>query len=270
MDSTTTPLRVLRAGQGRWGALALALVSLLVIAGLLAPFSEMFLAMNWQRLHFAPGDVHAIRVSLSYSAIALSICILLGTPLAWWMTRRQSRWTPVLDGLLLVPLLTPPLALGILLATFFGPYAAVGTLLSRWGLVLVNTAPAFVVAQVYAAMPYYILSARAAFGAVPKELEEISRTLGKTPWQSFWLVTLPLARLGLAGAVALAWVRAMGEFGVVLIVAYFPMGIPVQLYQNLQDIGLDAVYPLLWVFFLVAIPLPLWVGLRSRRQNRVL
>ena len=68
------------------------------------------------------------------------------------------------------------------------------------------------------------------------------------------------------GAEALAWVRAMGEFGIVLIVAYFPQGIPVKLWTNLQDSGLDATYPLLWLFFVVALPLPLALGLLSRRQ----
>jgi molybdate/tungstate transport system permease protein len=78
---------------------------------------------------------------------------------------------------------------------------------------------------------------------------------------------MPLARLGLAAGIALAWVRALGEFGIVLILAYYPQGIPVKLWVNLQDIGLPAVYPLLWVFFLVAMPLPLILGLASRRQR---
>ena len=78
---------------------------------------------------------------------------------------------------------------------------------------------------------------------------------------------MPLARLVLAAGIALAWVRALGEFGIVLILAYHPQGIPVKLWVNLQDIGLAAVYPLLWVFFLVAMPLPLILGLASRRQR---
>jgi molybdate/tungstate transport system permease protein len=78
---------------------------------------------------------------------------------------------------------------------------------------------------------------------------------------------MPLARLGLAAGIALAWVRALGEFGIVLILAYYPQGIPVKLWVNLQDIGLAAVYPLLWVFFVVAMPLPLLLGLASRRQR---
>jgi molybdate/tungstate transport system permease protein len=123
-----------------------------------------------------------------------------------------------------------------------------------------------VLAQVYAAAPYYVVTARAAFEGVPRELEQIAATLGRGPWQVFWRVSAPLSALGLASGLALAWVRAMGEFGIVLIIAYFPKGIPVKLWVNLQDSGLTAVYPLLWLFFVVALPLPLAMGLASRRQ----
>ncbi len=214
-----------------------------------------------------PGDVDAAFVSVVYSLAAMPIIAALGTPLAWWLARRDFRGKSVLDAALLLPLLTPPLALGILLASLYGPYSAAGTLFSRVGLVLTNTAPAFVLAQVYGAMPYYVLTARAAFEAVPRELEEIALTLGKERWQVFLEVSLKLARLGLAAGLALAWVRALGEFGIVLIIAYFPHGIPVKLWVNLEDTGLDAVYPLLWLFFLVAMPLPLWLGMVSRRRG---
>jgi molybdate/tungstate transport system permease protein len=110
-------------------------------------------------------------------------------------------------------------------------------------------------------------AARAAFEGVPQALEQITLTLGKEPWQVFLQVTLPLSRLGLMAGLALAWVRVLGEFGIVLIIAYYPQGIPVKLWVNLQDIGLPAVYPLLWLFFLVAMPLPLWLGVLSRRRG---
>nr|WP_255557237.1 ABC transporter permease subunit [Dyella sp. ASV21] len=186
--------------------------------------------------------------------------------MAWWLARHRMRGQWLIDALLLVALLTPPLAMGLLLATMYGPYGAAGHVLERAGLLLTNSAPAFVLAQFYAALPYYVMAARTAFEGVPRELEQIALTLGYSPWRSFIHVSLPLARLGLAAAVALAWVRALGEFGAVLIIAYYPQGIPVKLWVNLQNVGLDAVYPLLWVFFLVALPLPLVLGMAVRRR----
>ncbi|AEM47383.1 ABC-type transporter, integral membrane subunit [Acidithiobacillus ferrivorans SS3] len=263
-DAATFAIGASRQPPARWLA---PLTAAAVLVFLLAPFAALVFATDWHDFHFAPGDLGAIRVSLLYSGLALMLVVLAGTPLAWWLAHCHYRGKWLVDALLLLPLLTPPLAMGILLSSFYGPYAPVGGLFRQAGLYLTNTAPAFVLAQIYGAMPYYVLAARAAFEGVSEELEQISRTLGRNRWQTFWLVTLPLARLGLTAGVALAWVRAMGEFGIVLIVAYFPQGIPVKLWVNLQDIGLSAVYPLLWVFFLVALPLPLWLGLRSRRQG---
>jgi molybdate/tungstate transport system permease protein len=242
----------------------IAAATLLLIAG---PFITLAFATQWSNFHFAPGDTGSIGVSLGYSLVALVFIVALGTPLAWWLARHAFRGKWLLEAVILLALLTPPLAMGILLTTLYGPYGPVGGLLTRAGLELTNSAPAFVLAQFYGALPYYVVTARAAFEGVPRELEHISLTLGKSPWQTFWLVSMPLARLGLAAGIALAWVRALGEFGIVLILAYYPQGIPVKLWVNLQDIGLSSVYPLLWVFFLVAMPLPLILGLASRRQR---
>lgn len=243
-----------------------ALLAAFTVALLAAPFVGLAFATHWRDFGFAPGDAGAVAVSLGYSLLALVLIVLLGTPLAWWLARRGRRAWPV-EAVLLLALLTPPLAMGLLLATLYGPYGAAGNLLERAGLSLTNSPGAFVLAQFYSALPYYVIAARAAFEGVPRDLEQIALTLGEPPWRTFLRVSLPLARLGLAAGVALAWVRALGEFGVVLIVAYFPQGIPVKLWVNLQNIGLQAVYPLLWVFFLVAMPLPLALGLAARRRS---
>ncbi len=247
----------------------LSVVGPLALGLLAAPFVTLAFVTDWAGFHFAPGDFGAATVSLGYTGIAMSFVVGLGTPMAWWLARYDFRGKTVADALLLIPLLTPPLALGILLASLYGPYSPIGGALEGVGLSLTNTAPAFVLAQVYGALPYFVIAARAAFEGVPRELEQIALTLGKEPWQVFLRVTLPLAGLGLGAGLALAWIRALGEFGTALIIAYYPQGIPVKLWVNLQDYGLPAVYPLLWLFFLAAIPVPLWLGLLSRRAQGV-
>ena len=241
-------------------------VGVLALALLVLPFASLLFTTPWLKLHLQPGDGSAIGVSVAYTLMALGIVVALGTPLAWWLARHRFRGKLLVDALVLLPLLAPPLAMGLLLSMVFGPYGWAGEPLRHLGLELTNTPQAFVLAQVYGAAPYYIITARGAFEGVPRELEQLALTLGRSPWQSFWRVTFPLSGLGLAAGLALAWVRAMGEFGIVLIVAYFPQGIPVKLWTNLQDGGLEAAYPLLWLFFVVALPLPLALGLLSRRQ----
>lgn len=200
-------------------------VTLLLIAG---PFIALAFATHWSDVPFAPGDVGSIGVSLGYSLISLVLIVAFGTPLAWWLARHSFPGKRVLEAIILLALLTPPLAMGILLTTLFGPYGRVGRLVEHTGVELTNSAPAFVLAQFYGGLPYYVVAARAAFEGVSRQLEHIALTLGKSPWQTFWLVSMPLARLGLAAGIALAWVRAFGEFGIVLILAYYPQGIPVK------------------------------------------
>ena len=168
----------------------------------------------------------------------------------------------------MIPLLTPPLAMGILLVSAFGPYGLVGQWLSLLGTTLVNNPAAFVLAQVYGALPYFIVVARSAFATVPRAILEAGQTLGASGWNRFRFLTLPLAMPGLASAVTLAWVRAVGEFGIVMIFAYFPQGIPVKLYTNLQNDGVDAVYTLLWMLLIVTLPLPMVCFVLGKRASR--
>jgi len=247
------------------GRRALAASGAIGLVALVLPFLGLAGATRWNALHLASGDLAAIGTSVLYTMMALAVIVLVGTPTAYWLARRRFTGKWLVELLVLLPLLTPPLAMGILLATLYGPYGWIGHPAERAGLTLTNSAAAFILAQFYGAAPYYIVAARAAFEGVPEELEQVALTLGKSRWQCFLRITLPLARLGLAAGIALAWVRALGEFGIVLIVAYFPQGIPVKLWVNLQDIGLNAVYPLLWLFFLIAMPVPLLLGLLSRR-----
>lgn len=229
------------------------------------PLFGLLTGGDWRNAALSSDDWRAILTSLSLGALAVALIVLCGTPLALYLARTRGRVSGVAEALVLIPMLTPTLALGILLAAFYGPAAPVGTAFARIGLRLTNTPAAFVLAAVYAALPTYIIAARAALAAVPAEYEAVARTLGDPPVRVFFRITLPLARRGLAAALALCWVRALGEFGIVLIIAYFPAGMPVQLWTDLQDLGIQAVFPLLAAFLLATLPLPLWLGLQSRR-----
>src|ERR1700686_2104854 len=93
--------------------------TLLLIAG---PFIGLAFATHWSTFHLAQGDTGSIGVSLSYSLVALLLIIALGTPLAWWLGRHSFRGKGVLEAIILQALLPPPLAMGILLTSLFGPY----------------------------------------------------------------------------------------------------------------------------------------------------
>src|SRR6266566_1264710 len=236
---------------------------------LLYPFTALFARIGpWQWGDDIRGPaMSSVRVSLLLTGLAMVIIVAVGTPVAAYIARCQARERLLWQAILLVPILLPPLALGILLTLAYGPYGTVGSWLEHFGIVTTNSAPAFVSTQVYVGMGYYVLGAVAAFDAVPLMLQKQAALLGLTPWKVFLRITLPLSRLGLAVALSIAWVRAIGEFGAVVVTAYYPAGMPVQLWVNLQSFGLPAVMPLMVVFLAVALPLPWLVHVLAQRRR---
>jgi molybdate/tungstate transport system permease protein len=236
---------------------------------LLYPFTALFARIGpWQWGEDVRGPaLSSVRVSLLLTGCAMVIIVAMGTPVAAYIARCRTRERLLWQAVLLVPILLPPLAMGILLALAFGPYGTVGECLERFGIAMTNSTAAFVCTQVYVGMGYYVLGAVAAFDAVPLMLEKQAALLGLAPWKVFLRVTLPLSRLGLAVALSIAWVRAIGEFGAMVVTAYYPSGMPVQLWVNLQSFGLPAVMPLLVVFIAAALPLPWLVHVLAQRQR---
>jgi molybdate/tungstate transport system permease protein len=236
---------------------------------LLYPFTALLARIGpWQWSDDVRGPALAsVRVSLVLTGFAMVIIVAVGTPVAAYIARCSTRERLWWQAVLLVPILLPPLALGILLTLAFGPYGVVGSWLEHLGLRMTNSAAAFTVTQVYVGMGYYVLGAVAAFDAVPAILQKQAALLGLTPMKVFLRITLPLSRLGLAVALSIAWVRAIGEFGAVVVTAYYPSGMPVQLWVNLQSFGLPAVMPLLIVFLAVALPLPWLVHVLAQRKR---
>src|SRR5262245_3414006 len=195
-------LRVNRHWMTRAGAAAFAIA-------LLYPFSALLARVGaWQWNQDVRGPALAsVRVSLLLTGLAMVIIVAVGTPIAAYITRCRARERLLWQAVLLIPILLPPLALGILLTLAFRPYGSVGAVLDRYGIVMTNSQTAFVVTQVYVGMGYYVLGAVAALDAVPVILQKQAALLGLTPAKVFLRITLPLSRLGLAVAISIAWVR---------------------------------------------------------------
>lgn len=245
------------------------LMGLFAVA-LLYPFSGFFASIGpWRWTpEVRNPSLASIRVSLLLTGLAMIVVILAGTPVALYIRRASSRERLLWQAALLLSILVPPLALGILLSLAFRPDGAVGGLLAYYGIFMTNSPLAFVTTQAYVGIGYYVLGAVSAFDAVPDTLEKQAALLGLRPWQVFLKITLPLSRLALAVALSMAWVRAIGEFGAVMVTAYYPAGMPVQLWIELQSSGLPAAMPLLAVFLLAALPLPWVIHLLAQRQQR--
>ncbi len=216
----------------------------------------------------APGALDPLVVSLESGAVTLAVLLLLGTPLAWMLARGALPFPRVWEAGVLCSLLLPPLVIGLLLIFMVGPYTPIGEWLAALHLSATNTFLALVIAEVYESAPYYVLGAQSAFSGVDPRLEQQAGLLGDRPRRVFRRVTLPLAAPGLAMALAVAWARAMGAFGAVIIIAYHPFGIPLQIYTTLQETGLASALPFALVLLVVALPLPLAAYTWSARAGR--
>ena len=163
--------------------------------------------------------IDALLLSLRCSVIALIIIIAIGTPVAWLLATRRFRGSSAITTLVELPLVLPPAVAGLGLLAAFGPIGTFGTPLKEVGIDLVLTTAGVVVALVFVASPFYIRQAQEAFRAIDPELLDASRTLGASEARTLTKVAIPTALESLAAGGALAWARALGEFGATLMFA---------------------------------------------------
>ena len=162
-----------------------------------------------------PAAREALWLSLKTTTAALVIILVAGTPAAWLLATRRFRGHSTVVTLVEVPLVVPPAVAGIALLAAFGPQG----LLNGAGPDLVLQTAGVVVALTFVAAPFYVRQAQAAFEAIDPSWLEASRTLGASEARTFARVAIPVALPGLAAGTALAWGRALGEFGATLMFA---------------------------------------------------
>lgn len=238
--------------------------SAFVLALLFMPVLALLLhARSMPQLLESASSVRAIEITLTSGLIALAVDILLGMPLAWVLARvLRPRWGRIWATLLLIPLLMPPLVLGLVLAYVVGPSGPFGSLVN-----LLNTFPGLILAQVYESLPFFVLTAWGYLSAIPVTMEEDVWVLGKNPWQAFWFVIWPIARTGFAVAAAMAWARIVGAFGAPIIVAYHPSALPVAIWIQLEELGLPSALGLAVWLVIVTLPLPVLLNWRFSRAR---
>ena len=213
------------------------------------------------------GAAAPVLISLGSAALALLAITIAGTAIAWRISRGKGAIPRIAELAVMAMLLMPPLVIGLLLIFMAGPLTPIGAALSKIHLSATNTFFALVIAEVYEAGPYYVLGAAAAFSSVDRALEEQATMLGDSAARRFRRIVLPLAGKGIATSLAMAWARAVGAFGAVIIVAYHPYGLPLQIWVSLNESGLPAALPYALALILVALPIPLIMFEVSRRAR---
>ncbi len=198
--------------------LPLAMVSLLVLATIGALLTHLSPAALNEAL-CADETLFAVALSLKTSLLSLCISLLIGVPSAHLLARHSFPAKTVLETLLDIPLVTPPLVAGVGLLFLFGRNSMLGGGLVEFGIEFLFSPLGIVLAQTYVATSIIIRTARTTFAGIDPDYADMAMTLGMSPFWSFLLVELPMAARGLAAAAVLGWARALGEFGATLMVA---------------------------------------------------
>jgi molybdate transport system permease protein len=219
----------------RWFAVPLALALVFLVLPVLAIFldsppRELLDALD------EPGALDALWLSLRTSVTSLAIIVVVGTPAAYLLATRRFRGRALVITLIELPLVLPPAVAGIALLAAVGPSGILGGAIEDAGIRLTFETAGVVVALTFVASPYYMRQAQAAFGALDPSWLEASRTLGASPTRTFARVAIPTAAPGLLTGGALAFGRALGEFGATLMFAGSLAGItqtaPLAIYER--------------------------------------
>ena len=237
----------------------------LLVFFLVVPVAAIFLEVSPGDLLGAlddPGALDALQLSLVTSTIAIALIVVVGTPAAWLLATRRFRGRGLVVTLVELPLVLPPAVAGIgLLAAFGGEGPA--------GVRLVLETAGVVVALAFVSAPFYVRGAQAAFAAVDPSWLDASRTLGASEARTFLRVALPSAAPGVAAGLALAWGRALGEFGATLMFAGSFRGItqtvPLAIYERF---GTDFTGALALSAVLVAVSAGILLGVKLGARGR--
>lgn len=244
-----------RSASGRLPAVLAALGAVLVLY-LAVPFVVGLASLDRADTVASARDAvraGAVGVSVVTATVSTAIAAVLGVPLAYILARGDFRGKALVAAAVYLPLVVPPLAGGLLLLTVFGPHGFLGGWFDARNIQIADAWPGIVLAQVFVAAPFLIVAAQVAFAGVDPALERVSYALGVPPLATFFRVSLPLAWPGILAGLPLVWLRALGEFGATVMLAYHPYSLPVYLFVQFGAQGLRAALPIAAVLAVLGI-----------------
>jgi len=210
--------------------------------------------MNW----LSPQDWDALSLSLRVAVLAVVLSLPVALGLAWLLSRRRFPGRLLVESLLFLPLILPPVVTGYALLALLGRNGPLGRVLAEIGIVFAFRWTGAVIAAAVMGFPLLVLSIRVAFDGVDQRLEAAAETLGAGAWRRFMTITLPLSLRGIAAGCVLGFARAFGEFGATIsFVSNIPgetRTLPIAIYELLNvPGGMPGVQRLSLVALLVAV-----------------
>jgi molybdate transport system permease protein len=264
----TTTQRSTRKANAQAPSIVMVL-AFVALVFLVLPLIGLLLETPWGQLPAlltSTAATEALRLSLVTSILAAAVATVLGVPLAWVLARREFPGQRLVRGIVLLPLVLPPVVGGVTLLTAFGRRGLIGQYLYDWfGIQLPFSTAGVVMAEAFVAMPFLVITVEGALRGIDYRFEQAARTLGASPRTVLLKITLPMISASLVAGIVLAWARALGEFGATITFAgNFPgvtQTLPLAVYSALE-VSRDEAIALSLV--LLAVSLTVLVSLRGR------
>ncbi len=210
----------------------------------------------------------ALRISLITTTFSLVCIILVGTPVAYILSRYRFPGRDFIDALIDLPIVLPPAVGGIGLLMAFGRRGLLGEWLDDAGITIAFTMTAVIMAQIFVSSPFYIRAAKAGFDSIGPDLESVAHTLGSSRFEAFRRVAVPVAMPSLMAGAVMAWARALGEFGATIMFAGSFAGrtqtVPLAIYRGLET-GLDVPLALSAILIFISFAVLFTFRLLTRR-----
>ena len=187
------------------------------------------------------------------AGLATLLAVVGGVPLAYLLARTEFPGKRVVEAVVDLPVVIPHTAAGVALLLVFGRQGMLGKLVQPLGIHFTDDLNGIVVAMMFVSIPYLVNASRESFRMVDAEMERVAMIDGASPWQAFWLVTLPQAWRGVLGGMLMMWARGISEFGAVVILAYHPKVVPVLVFERFQGYGLDSAQPVAVILIIVVL-----------------
>jgi len=213
-----------------------------------------------------PVVLTAMWLSIAATTLSTLIAFIFGVPLAYILARKDFIFKTVIEGIIDIPMMIPHVVAGIALYGVFMRSGVIGAPFNMLGFTLIDAFFGIVLAMLFVGLPYLVNTAREGFRTVDERLENVSRSLGASQWQTFQKVSFPLAFPSIYNGCILAWARGISEFSAVLIVAYFPKSAPILIYERFTSFGLQSSRPVAILFVLVC--LAIFILLRSFKWRK--
>jgi sulfate/thiosulfate transport system permease protein len=221
-----------------------------------------------------PAAISALWLSILIAAIAVPLNTIFGVGAALVLTRSRTRGKAILDALIDLPFVVSPVIAGLALLLVYGQGGWFGSVFLNNGIRIIYAVPGMVIATVFVSLPFVVREVAPVLREVGDEQEQAAATLGASSWQTFWRVTLPNIRWGVAYGVVLTTARALGEIGAVLVVSSNVAGstltLPLLVYQRDEQIGgqvTTSVYAAATELAVISIVVLLVMTLFGRRKD---